>query len=1201
MSPPHQDTLTAAHRVRLRMAGEKLLPAFAKLYSQHVLLSSNLPGLARWRRGEENDRFRDASRLLEAGKILREGHRAGWESALRRAAELLEWLSHQALNREDRPLRLLAAALYQLAGYPARASGLMGESPSDDRESRVLRAFLKAEFPPLLASLVQSWASIASPADRTAGPASSGLDSEAGAEWLQKRVVAETTSSLGILCAALRWGDEPRLEAAQTQLGDIVKMLRQGVDPDSWLLGELCSDAAGLFVNRSLRVLLRGFDANLTENGKTALERYVRVAYTQNKAIAWPSQVRGITRLLGRGSFALCTPTGSGKTTIAELAILQSLFESTVEIYATQVAGEEGPPAPLALYLVPSRALATEVEGKLHRVLSRLGAEQVRVTGLYGGTDWGPLDVWLTSHEKTVLICTFEKAEALMRFIGPLFLERLALVVIDEAHNIQFDGNVDNLRTSESRSLRLESLGSRLLAYLEKRRCRIIALSAVAAGMDEALARWVTGREDSSPEALTYRSTRQLVGRLECSPKRTYGIRYDLLDGADLRFEDTQGSEVPFVPNPVPEYPPAPAWERGGVEKRLRPALLWAAIHMAKPDDSGRRSAVLVSITQDINAFAADFLTLLEGPWSGQYPEFFRSPIDGDELRLWNRCLNSCVDYFGEGSYEYRLLLKGIAVHHGKMPGLLARLLVEVVDRKVVSVVLATSTLSEGVNLPFETVLIPLLRRGQGPLSVREFKNLIGRAGRPGRGTEGRALVLLPTERNASENKNAWSRYSTVLRGVIQGGAGADGMPGAQSSLSKLMRHIKDLWLQIPGTKRDLDFSAWLESTAPLELIDDGLDPITMATEALDSLDGILLSAIVEAEQLEKSPLSITELEEQIKKIWKHSYARVALGTEGAFEGWFLLRGIALQQTIYPDVRFRRRLYRSSLPPRSGQQLLKQVGPIRTYLRTGFGYATWDPPTRLAYISGLIELVGHIPRFRCQEVIGRTSWDWREQASWWLNPSGATSRPDAKKVSSWHEYVGKNLVYRFNWGLGSVLSVVLDEVHEGELKSPRIEEWPLTGLPWVVFWIRDLVTWGTLEPVAACLLSLRKVWTRTEAESAAKRYYADLGHIRDVDELLNASSVREWVDLNYAPLEDLRPKGPPEVLSVTLLVSPTRLKSKQLRVVPSLAVGEILWLDLAGYPLARCPVPARWEVHFLADYDFTLDATLGIVESAPYL
>ncbi|BAZ05960.1 hypothetical protein [Calothrix sp. NIES-3974] len=51
--------------------------------------------------------------------------------------------------------------------------------------------------------------------------------------------------------------------------------------------------------------------------------RHTKSRTTKCKTLAWRSQICGIERLATAESFALCTPTGSGKTRIAELAILQ--------------------------------------------------------------------------------------------------------------------------------------------------------------------------------------------------------------------------------------------------------------------------------------------------------------------------------------------------------------------------------------------------------------------------------------------------------------------------------------------------------------------------------------------------------------------------------------------------------------------------------------------------------------------------------------------------------------------------------------------------------------------------------------------------------------------------------------------------------------------------------------------------------------
>jgi replicative superfamily II helicase len=197
------------------------------------------------------------------------------------------------------------------------------------------------------------------------------------------------------------------------------------------------------------------------------------------------------------------------------------------------------------MYLTPTRALAAEVEAKLARIVRHFTNPAIRVTALYGGTDFGPTDVWLTANERVVAIATYEKAEALLRFVGPRLLQRLALVVIDEAHNIQYEGTSTAAQFVENRALRLESLTARLLARINVEQQRVIALSAVAGGIERALANWVAGTGDAQPEIVTYRSTRQIIGRLECLPDRSIEIRYDLLDGAPLQVGEREFRKLP--------------------------------------------------------------------------------------------------------------------------------------------------------------------------------------------------------------------------------------------------------------------------------------------------------------------------------------------------------------------------------------------------------------------------------------------------------------------------------------------------------------------------------------------------------------------------------------------------------------------------------------------------------------------------------
>jgi hypothetical protein len=1193
MTLSSSDTLALATRLREELAGSSLPPSFAKLYSQHTRLQANASGLGGWRADEASQRLQDVQRLIEAAFVEKESRVPQWRFGIRRAGELLEWLAHPHLNPGGLPLRLLAAACYQLSGYPARASGLLLDEQPVIPDSRILRAFLKADFPTLLRLLTEQWRkAVGNP---TASATLPWNDPPALDTRLRQWIVAETTSCLGVICATLRWGDETRTQAAIERLQALTKVLVTGSDVYSWLLARLCAEVAIVYSQTALRQYVEPLFATLSDVGTTAMERYLRYAFLTNRALAWPSQVKGIRLLEQDQSFVICTPTGSGKTTVAELAIIRSLFPGD-NSSVTPLSDA----SPLALYLVPSKALAAEVESKLSRVLRRLADTPVIVTGLYGGTDWGPTDAWLTATDRTVLICTYEKGEALLRFVGPLFLHRLGLTIIDEAHSIQFDGSREQLRHGESRPLRLESLSARLLTYSANSHRRIIALSAVAFEAEEALASWVRGEPNSTPVKTSYRSTRQLIGRLDCLPQRRFEIVYDLLDGDSLQFTEGGSADRPFIPNPFRPHPPAPALEQGGPDKRLRPYLFWAGMSLAAADEAGNRHGVLMSITQRIGGYAEDFLVLLETSWANiELPSYFEPPAEPEKAQLWERCLRACEDYFGAHSREYRLLSKGIAVHHGKMPGLLARLLIEVVQQRIVHLVLATSTLTEGINLPFETVLLPNLKRAGQYLGKAEFSNLVGRAGRPGFATEGRTLVLVASKSTERSHGQDYWEYLRLIRELEQ--KSASPTPRPRSPLAELLGYLFEQWSNLTGSSEAAKFLAWLETTAPIEAeVQDSEEPgCHPAIEALDSLDCILLASIVENERLAGTNLSKAQIEERLVELWHRSYAHFASQEEERLGEYFVSRGKALRVRVYPNQARRVQLYHTSLPPRSAVEVLDLLPRLKEHFHTGGGYGREAPEGRFEFIAGVVELLGEIPKFRPRGKMGNAKMAWREVLHWWLDPTNAPRKPTVTQITTWHDYVGYDFGYRVNWGLGSIVGLILNEVHEGVLEPASLVDWPATNLPWVVFWLKELIGWGTLEPVAAYLLAMGYAGTRKEAEAAAKDYYTDMTD--EGDDVLNAPHIRDWVLARFQRDQPSAPVQAPLRIKVKATREVPKNMKRELRVVPVAVGKEMHWFDLAGFELAKCEMPAGWQEDFLQRYDFTLRLPGEVVVTERYL
>jgi len=123
----------------------------------------------------------------------------------------------------------------------------------------------------------------------------------------------------------------------------------------------------------------------------------------------YPPQAAAVDAgLLDGGNLVAAVPTASGKTLIAELAMLSAIREGGT-----------------ALYIVPLRALASEKRAEFER-WEALGYEVGVSTG-----DYESDGEWLGSND--IIVATSEKVDSLIRNGAP-WIEELACVVADEVH-----------------------------------------------------------------------------------------------------------------------------------------------------------------------------------------------------------------------------------------------------------------------------------------------------------------------------------------------------------------------------------------------------------------------------------------------------------------------------------------------------------------------------------------------------------------------------------------------------------------------------------------------------------------------------------------------------------------------------------------------------------------------------------------------
>ena len=205
-----------------------------------------------------------------------------------------------------------------------------------------------------------------------------------------------------------------------------------------------------------------------------------------------PPQIEAIAPALSGRNLLLATPTASGKSLVAYLAILNRL----------RTAGEGA----RAFYIVPLKALASEKVDDLRELCSKVDMSVGLAVGDREG-ETGSID------DADIVVCTSEKLDSLLRN-RPTFAEKVEIVVADEFHLID----------EPSRGPTLEVLLARL-RHLRPEAQRI-ALSATV-GNPKELAAWMEAdlvESDWRPVTLQYGT---LTG-LELDIHRAVGPNEDI-------------------------------------------------------------------------------------------------------------------------------------------------------------------------------------------------------------------------------------------------------------------------------------------------------------------------------------------------------------------------------------------------------------------------------------------------------------------------------------------------------------------------------------------------------------------------------------------------------------------------------------------------------------------------------------------------
>jgi hypothetical protein len=699
------------------------------------------------------------------------------------SALVFEYLGEVA-NRDEKPAPVLSAdsEVYYLDACICNSLGLFEANSMALAERHLLRqdsldALLRADSPKLPATgcrqVVYTWLArkmhllwMSRPRiEQAVRNTWADLDSSLSEGTLSRFTYAETGYWLMLVGAVtsharyFQFGKETHLRLAAAQFDKAVTEAKQQNNPPlAWLAHALRKCAEQMSTNSIWQRL-----------GKVCPPRYLRQLATSSPSVVelWTSQIAALEataeETLGGAQLTLDhgfldpkvrrvvvgMPTSAGKTLLAELAIIRTLFASPNA--RTPV------PQTTCIYVVPNLALANQVEAKLQNRLAPLG---VRVTAILGGYDIAQLEDTLFANTR-VAVVTPEKLDMLVRQ-DHAFVRNCGLFVFDEIHKVDSIG----------RGWTMEVVITWLKDFHpEARRAKMVFMSAAMPNYLEIQA-WVEEQapEEGVPPALSvhepWQPTRQVKG-------------YFQVDRADLIRQQ--------------EDPPLTRkWFGGHLTYVVDRSDLDAPLQIRRLTESKevwrqrrkRKTGTLYS-DKDRDSFgnmenAAEI--------AKRYLEAHLDPVlvffmSRNDTRSFCKYLASSEDYSPHGlparlQEEYGRFItylrarlggshplaefaaKGIAYHHGWLPRDIRAEIEYAYAQRWIRVLAATTTLAEGVNFPIATFILAnyesVIEAEHGHpvrwwcIEKKDFKNMIGRAGRAVHDTEGQIIFMVPAQPTSS-------------------------------------------------------------------------------------------------------------------------------------------------------------------------------------------------------------------------------------------------------------------------------------------------------------------------------------------------------------------------------------------------------------------------------------------------------------------
>lgn len=774
------------------------------------------------------------------------------------------------------------------------------------------------------------------------------------------------------------------------------------------------------------------------------VKQYIKAAFLRQPLPIlelWRSQSHVVEYINDGKSYCLKMPTSSGKTRIAELAILKFLIN-------TQEAPEKK-----CIFIAPYRALAVELEQSLSRSFEPLG---VGVSQLYGSYDLNPAESLLVNDAK-ILIATPEKMDAFLRYNTEV-AQQIGLIIVDEGHIID----------PGERGLRYELFLHRFIRRYERNGVRMLFISAVMPNVEQ-FARWITGRDDNGVLASDWRASQLLFGI----------IRWDGTSGRiDYTYRDEEKVDQSFfITNYFSRFDPGEL-KAAKCGRRLFPGNKprkgdLTAMAAIKTTSEGP-TLVFTPQKDNVESVAEAIIEVVR--LQEQINEHFQRPgrvlpicVDNKEkANKLARCIRYAEESTGENSIVVRALKCGFVIHYGNVPRSLRIHLEELIRDGILRLVVANTTLAQGVNLPVKTILIHSLYNWKKPLKPRDFWNLCGRAGRAMYETEGHVYLIADTSKSPDEYNRA--------RALIENYVKEKHSEIIISAIRQLLENLVSAWHEVLPSVGPMDIAELCQ----LLTSDDERHWLSNDLQKkLRTLDAQLLALMEEQDVDIADPNS--DITTTITELFKDSMLYMQLHTDmetdiSETEAISLIVQRIEHISRVCKTRKRRNCYYRMALSIEGCSVIENVKEdLSEFLQRAQYFMDWSPEERASYIVKLCsDFLMLIDDIRLSSQYEEPPDCWPEILKQWLmgknaaematSPALAGEWNDPMKIST---LVDDLCEFRLPWGLNAIsmfwkTSEVLIESLDEMLVAP----------PQVANYFASMLRFGVHDPVATVALAL---------------------------------------------------------------------------------------------------------------------------------